>query len=92
MSERYEGERYNLFRMAEKTMLNEASEAMLESIMSQLVEDFRRRAEPVVKEELKKLSVLSVKHVSDLAGLREEFHVYCSWIDEQEITRKARAS
>jgi len=75
----------NNFGYAVEKMLKESlQQAVFDSLMHQLVEDFKKQAEPIVKAEVEKVSIKGVERLMSLTDFRDDLNVYVKWVKERE--------
>ena len=72
-------DRYNVIKMVEEALLRNLKASVIDSLVDQMVSEFRDKAEQEVKMEVEKLSVLGVESFRDMAEMRDEVKVYCEW-------------
>ena len=76
-------DKYNAFKLAEEALTKNLKAELEESIMDNLIAEFKRKARPAIKEEVEKLTLGCIERVADYAQMREEIMVYFEWNDKE---------
>jgi len=75
-------DKYNIAKVYEQHLKASLEDAITTSIVNQMVEEFREKAEVMVREETSKICIEGVEKFSNFASNTEEMIVYCKWVDE----------
>jgi hypothetical protein len=75
---------YNAFKLAEEVLTQNLKAEIEEGIMRNLIVEFKRKARPVIKEEVEKLTLGYIERGADYYQMREEVKVYFEWNDKGE--------
>ena len=73
---------YNIIALAEKSLKENLKPILVDVIMTDLVNDFKERAEPIIREHVEKISIGAVENIRDMARMKEEVKIYCEWNDK----------
>ncbi len=74
--------RHNIISLAEEQLLSQLKPAVEENIINAMVEDFKDRVRPMVREEVEKIGKMAIHRMHDLANFRDEVKVYVEIKDE----------
>jgi hypothetical protein len=77
---------YNLMSVVEGELLRTLKSSLYDNLLHKLVEEFKATAEVEVRKEVDKLTVHGVATMRDLAKMRDEVHVYCTWEGDNGTT------
>ncbi len=68
---------YNFLRLAENQLVDIIRDSLEQEVTERLLNEFKEKAAPIIKEEVNKLVIDSVESMRDMAQVRDELHVYC---------------
>lgn len=74
----------NLIKIAEKHIIHELQGVVYDRIMNQLVEQFKKDAESIVKKQVEKAIIISLKTIHDCNQMKDEVVAYVKWDDDKE--------
>jgi predicted small metal-binding protein len=72
---------FNMVTMLGDSLEARLKETVLGEVMDSLIKDFKSKAEPLVKEEVEKISLKHVKSFTDMTAIRDELIVHLKWED-----------
>lgn len=70
---------YNIGKIIEKALLSSLKDVVVANITTDLTEEFRAKAEQIVRAEVEKVSIKGAAHFRDLYKMRDEVKIYCEW-------------
>ena len=73
---------YNIIALAEESLKEAIKPAVTDRIMTDLVNDFKARVEPIIREHVDKISIAHMESMRDIAQMRDEVKIYCEWKDK----------
>lgn len=71
--------KYNLLDLAETALMEDIKHSLVNSLTDKLVEDFKKHAEEIVKQEVKQLTLNRITSWEDLYRLKTQVEVSCKW-------------
>lgn len=72
---------FNIVPMLGASLEAHLKGAILDEVMESLIKDFKSKAEPLVKEQVEKVSLKHVESFRDMARIRDELIVHLKWED-----------
>ena len=81
-------DKLNAIQLVKTGLEHQIKERLEQEVMNEMFEYFKKKAEPIIKAHVNRLTLEGVDYYRDMKALRDELKVYIDWnSDEYEVKK-----